>query len=217
MYVWRHPLALSVCLLRTSSPEQPLALVQLSTVTDLTANMVTSDGVITAIPYAWSNGRLVLDKTLPPFYTPYLYEGEMTPYELVVALCRRASILQKLRRTELVITKALGKRLPAIAVMEFLTPKPLVLARGHLRRLGVPPGQVFLSLRRWCWEFGPVAVPRSLRKIVSVDSRHHILVVKKEDRKTRSLPPRPAGSVQVAHLPPPFQREVRDEHVLDPT
>ena len=61
MYVWRHPLALSVCLLRTSSPEQPLALVQLSTVTDLTANMATSDGVITAIPYAWSNGRLVLD------------------------------------------------------------------------------------------------------------------------------------------------------------
>ena len=113
-------------------------------------------------------------------------EKDMTPYQLVVALCRRASIRQKVRRTKLVVAKAIGKNLPAAIVMEFLVLKPLkplVLSHEHLRLWGVPPGQVFVTLRRMFWVYGRVSVPRSLRQLVLVDPKHFVEVKKEEGDK----------------------------------
>jgi hypothetical protein len=111
-------------------------------------------------------------------FKPWVWEDEMAPHEIVVALQRRSSILNKLQAVETLVAKVVGKRSLARMIVGFLA-APVVFSRGHLRRLRVAPNQVFLTLRRWFHRYGRVPVPRNLRQLVLVH-RKPLVEVKKE-------------------------------------
>jgi hypothetical protein len=109
----------------------------------------------------------------------WIYDDEMLPYEIVMALQRRASILQKLRAKKILVAKVIGIESPAEIVMKFLEPQPMFLSCGYLQRLHVSPDRVFLTLKCWFYKYGRVPAPRNLRQLVRID--HRLLKVKTED------------------------------------
>lgn len=109
----------------------------------------------------------------------WIYDDEMAPYEIVIALQRRASILQKLQAKKILIDKVIGIDNPSEIVMKFLKPRPMFLSCGYLRRLHVSPDRVFLTLKCWFYKYGRVPSPRNLRQLVRID--HRLLKIKTED------------------------------------
>ena len=101
-----------------------------------------------------------------------VYRGEMYPHEIVLALHRRARAQQRLRLVRLVVGRVVRKPLPANMIVGFLEPRRLCLTSDYLARQRVPADQVWLTLRRWFWMYGKVAVPRNLRALVAVDPAH---------------------------------------------
>ena len=109
----------------------------------------------------------------------WIYDDEMTPYVIVMALQRRASILQKLQAKKKLIDKVIGIETTTEIVMKFLEPQPMFLSCGYLRRLHVSPDRVFLTLKCWFYKYGRAPIPRNLRQLVRID--HRLLKVKTEN------------------------------------
>lgn len=105
-----------------------------------------------------------------------VYVGELYPHELVIALHRRARALQRLRLVRLTVGRIVKKPLPANRIVSFLAPRRLPLTADYLTRQEVPADQVFLTLRRWFWTYGKVAVPRNLRALVAVEPGYALAV-----------------------------------------
>ena len=109
----------------------------------------------------------------------WIYDDEMSPYVIVMALQRRASILQKLQAKKKLVDKVIGIETTTEIVMKFLEPQPMFLSCGYLRRLHVSPDRVFLTLKCWFYKYGRAPIPRNLRQLVRID--HRLLKVKTEN------------------------------------
>jgi len=128
-----------------------------------------------------------------------VYPGKMWPFEIVLMLHRRRLALNKL----IVLRTTIKKLVPpplAAKIVEFLRRPPIHLTSDYLTRVHVPPGEVFVTLRRWFWMYGRLPVPRCLRRLVSVD-RAHLREVKEE--------PTEPGRLHAAALAEPVRQRRR--------
>jgi hypothetical protein len=108
-----------------------------------------------------------------------VYADEQWPHEIVLMLHRRRLALNKLSVLRSTIKKLASPPL-VTKIVDFLRLPPIHLSSDYLTRVGVPTGEVYVTLRRWFWMWGGgLPVPRCLRRLVSVDAAH-LRAVKEE-------------------------------------
>ena len=121
------------------------------------------------------SGPVLPDRYFDPVWNnrsfPVVYPDEKWPYELVLMLHRRRLALNKLSVLRATINKLVTPQL-ATKIVEFLQLPRIHLTSSYLSRVFVPPGEVFVTMRRWFWLYGRLPVPRCLRRLVSVDAAH---------------------------------------------